>query len=792
MARHRAAGQRDMIMRNLSTAQGRLEVLQVYKLLYCVCEKDKEQIEKLVKMGVPNLINLSEPQSGNSVLHLAAVANDTEMCSFLLSLGAQSNVQDRLGRTPLMRAVQLGHDSVVAVLAEAGADMKIVDVEGKGVLFYCISPTKRHLRCLQMALKHDADVNNCSLKGKPVFLLACEQAKDCNTMCMNILERGGDPNATDEATGRTALMEAARAGHAELVRALLQKGANVNSLDKKRNHAGHFAAEGGFFEVIQMFSAYSADLGVVALDGNTPIHYAAIGGFADCCKFLSQRGCNPKLKNLEGATPRMLAKEGGHKAAMKELRKAERLYTKLSKLGAANANEPWALRLHDWSFENEAALRSAFQDTNEGGDGENVPKETFIAVLLQHGAPADLEEIQKVVMAHDRSREGTINITEFLKGSKFLQKAFLISSYGPKKKKDKKGKKGKKKGKFSIPMPICTVPAELIYRREDGGPPQFMIESYQHHTDTSRFDRDHLPGHPVEDDSAWYIDEPEKIYININYCAKTGDFESLDLAFSQGVPVDVKDKFYKTPLMCACATGNYEVAKYLLGIGADVNSTDQFSWTPLHHACHAGQLDIIDLLVKSGASIDAPAINGATPLMRAIESCRPGCVEYLIAAGAKVQIENKKEQNALDIAKAYADFRIIDLVQAKFDTLPKPKDKKRKGNPPQKAKAAVKDKVVVSQNPVTTPSSDMGGKKESLRESIIFQNRRITSGAVNKVDISFVPKTVWGKQPTTSQLIRKKREQRERHSYEVDFEDFVMPFQKNIMQKSLEMGGVED
>ena len=33
------------------------------------------------------------------------------------------------------------------------------DNDGKGILFYCIQPTKRHLECLQIALKHGAGVN---------------------------------------------------------------------------------------------------------------------------------------------------------------------------------------------------------------------------------------------------------------------------------------------------------------------------------------------------------------------------------------------------------------------------------------------------------------------------------------------------------------------------------------------------------------------------------------------------------------------------------------------------------
>lgn len=54
------------------------------------------------------------------------------------------------------------------------------------------------MRCLQVALNGNADVNNVSETGMPVFLLACEQAQDCEGMCLSILDRGADPNATNQ------------------------------------------------------------------------------------------------------------------------------------------------------------------------------------------------------------------------------------------------------------------------------------------------------------------------------------------------------------------------------------------------------------------------------------------------------------------------------------------------------------------------------------------------------------------------------------------------------------------
>ena len=45
---------------------------------------------------------------------------------------------------------------------------------------------------------------------------------------------------------------------------------------------------------------------------------------------------------------------------------------------------------------------------------------------------------------------------------------------------------------------------------------------------------------------------------------------------------------------------------------------------------------------------------------------------------AKIQLENKKGQTSLDIAKAYSDPRIMAIVQKRWDEMPPPVDKKRK------------------------------------------------------------------------------------------------------------------
>lgn len=53
----------------------------------------------------------------------------------------------------------------------------------------------------------------------------------------------------------------------------------------------------------------------------------------------------------------------------------------------------------------------------------------------------------------------------------------------------------------------------------------------------------------------------------MNEAARFGDFDTLRCNLEKGVPVDVRDKYYKTPLMTACAQGNYKMASFLIDNG---------------------------------------------------------------------------------------------------------------------------------------------------------------------------------------------------------------------------------
>lgn len=57
-------------------AEDRLEVRQIYRLLQFVNEVNKPQVEKILQLGVENLILLTEPNDSVGALHAATLTNN--------------------------------------------------------------------------------------------------------------------------------------------------------------------------------------------------------------------------------------------------------------------------------------------------------------------------------------------------------------------------------------------------------------------------------------------------------------------------------------------------------------------------------------------------------------------------------------------------------------------------------------------------------------------------------------------------------------------------------------------
>lgn len=248
------------------------------------------------------------------------------------------------------------------------------------------------------------------------------------------------------------------------------------------------------------------------------------------------------MRNKQGLLPIEIAKVSQKKAALKELKKS----AQPSKPGESAPFH--RARLHDWSLEHQSALTRAFQTAEKRQDSpvETVSMDAFVSVLQEHRAPADHVTLQRVAGELAGTKDH-IKIRDFFLGSTFLPKNYELSSYKSVK---RTGKKDKERAEASrSPLGTDAVPPDAAETTGDA--------------ETSPITRDYFRAERSKDPSS-YIDEPVEVYVNISECVRTDDYESLELAFSQNVPVDVRDHYYKTPLMNACIKGNYSMAQFLI------------------------------------------------------------------------------------------------------------------------------------------------------------------------------------------------------------------------------------
>ena len=157
---------------------------------------------------------------------------------------------------------------------------------------------------------------------KSTELMVASQNGDVEVVKM-LLNKGADVNSKTS-DGITALIWATLNGHIEVVKMLIDKGANVNANEGNGMTALIYASDKGYLDVVQSLLYKGADVNAKLSDGNTALIYAADKGYLDVVQALLNKGADVNAKASDGMTALDAAKEGGHVDVQTILEKAKR------------------------------------------------------------------------------------------------------------------------------------------------------------------------------------------------------------------------------------------------------------------------------------------------------------------------------------------------------------------------------------------------------------------------------------------------------------------------------------
>ena len=211
-----------------------------------------------------------EKQFSETSLHVAAKRGDTEIATVLLHAGANRDLRNHEGATPMLLAAQEGHDEIVRILLEAGADPNVRANAGITAL-------------------HQA-------------------AAFGHTMVVKLLINSRTTLDTRMEGGWTPLHFAVQEGFDEIVAMLLVGGAGAQCETLEGATPMHLAAATGQAAILRRLIRTGVDCDHPARRYGTPLHQAAFNDHVECVELLLSAGAARTLRTDDGRTPSELAR----------------------------------------------------------------------------------------------------------------------------------------------------------------------------------------------------------------------------------------------------------------------------------------------------------------------------------------------------------------------------------------------------------------------------------------------------------------------------------------------------
>jgi ankyrin repeat protein len=272
-----------------------------------------------VRYNLATHATLPPPQGGFTALMFAARQGALGAARALADAGADLNLQDPDGTPALTVAIVNGHHDVARLLLERGADPNVADSVGMTPLYAAVELHTTEMYPERKALRPSFGPFSTIDLIKLLLAKKAVPDKPLSAVTLRWGRRRG-PGDAALATGATPLMRAARFGDVEVMRVLLDAGADPALTQKDKTTVLMLAAGAGWrtgetilggldygaesdaIEAVKLCLERGADVNVTDEDGLTALHHAVPRG-AGVVQLLVDHGASIETKDKRGRTP---------------------------------------------------------------------------------------------------------------------------------------------------------------------------------------------------------------------------------------------------------------------------------------------------------------------------------------------------------------------------------------------------------------------------------------------------------------------------------------------------------
>ncbi|ERF71929.1 hypothetical protein EPUS_06488 [Endocarpon pusillum Z07020] len=319
------------------------------------------------------------------------------------------------GQSPLSHAAENGHEGIVRLLLQKGANPNSTDLAGRSPLSWAALNGREAV--VQLLLDKGANADLSDNEGWNALHLAV--ADNCESIVKLLLEKGVGTSATLK-SGYTALDLAVNNSSPDMVRLLVDSGASMSTRTKYQFSPLDMAVRDGDLSVARALLDLGAEMWVTGPDGHTPLDIALYHGHQHIVDLFLEHNVN-SLGEEQGLTKLHLAMLSGNKKSMQEFLDQGGDINCLDKngmtalhLAAARSDEDLVLFLlgadADVGMKDNEGMTPLHRAVMEGN-------ETIVRALLSKGADVNAVDLHVWTPFHLAKAYGNVKICDVLSES---------------------------------------------------------------------------------------------------------------------------------------------------------------------------------------------------------------------------------------------------------------------------------------------------------------------------------------------------------------------------------------